>query len=112
VGVGRHQIGGELEILGLDQVDDARLVLGELGAPALLDALEVGRADHGALAALARQQDAALLERLAHAGDAELELVRRDPVGAAAARAQARIAVGVLELAAGKTSAPEKASIW
>ena len=64
--------------------------------------LEVGGGDHRALAALARQQDAALLERLAHAGDAELQLVVRDLVGAAAARAQARIAVGVLELAAGK----------
>ena len=98
----RHQVGRDLEVLGLHQIDDARLVLGELGAPALLDALEIGGGDQGALAALARQQDAALLERLAHAGDAELELVGRDLVGAGAACAQPRIAVGVLELAAGE----------
>jgi hypothetical protein len=55
-----------------------------------------------ALAALARQEDAALLEGLAHAGDAELQLLVGTLVGVGAARAQARIAVGVLELAAGK----------
>ncbi len=85
VGEGHHEVGGELEILGLDQVDDGRLVPGQLGAPALLDAQKVGGGDHGALAALAGQQDAAFLEGLAHAGDAEFELAISDPVGAAAA---------------------------
>ncbi len=56
----------------------------------------------GALAALARQQDAALLERLAHAGDAELQFGVTRLFSVAAARAQPRIAVGVLELAAGE----------
>ena len=102
MGVGHHHVGGELEILGLDQVDDAGLVLGELLAPAVLDALQVGGGDHRALAALARQKDAALLEGLAHAGDAELQLPGRDLVRAATTGAQARIAVGVLELAAGE----------
>ena len=108
----RHQIGRELEILRLDQVDDARLVLGELGPPALLDRLEVGGGDHVALAALARQQDAAFLERLAHAGDAELEFVGRDLVGAAAARLAACGSPSASSsLPPGNTSAPEKASM-
>ena len=102
MGVGHHHVGGELEVLGLDQVDDGGLVLGELLAPAVLDALEVGGGDHRALAALARQEDAALLEGLAHAGDAELQLLVGALVGMGAACAQARIAVGVLELAAGE----------
>ena len=56
-----------------------------------------------ALAALARQQDAAFLERLAHAGDAELQFVVAAIFSAPPQRAaQPRIAVGVLELAAGK----------
>ena len=45
VGEGHHEVGGDLEILGLDQVDDAGLVLGQLGAPLLLDALKVGGGD-------------------------------------------------------------------
>ena len=98
----RHQVGRDLEVFGLDEIDDARLVLGELGAPLLLDALEIGSGDQVALAALARQQDAAFLERLAHAGDAELELTGGDLVGAGAACLQLRIAVGLLQLAAGE----------
>ena len=65
-------------------------------------AFKVGGGDDGALAALARQQDAAFLEGLAHAGDPELQLAVADLVGTAAARAQPGIAVGVLQLAAGK----------
>ena len=106
VRIGRHQIGRDLEILGLDQIDDARLVLGELGAPALLDPLEVGGPDQGALAALAGQQDSAFLERLAHAGDAELELCIVDPVGATTPGPQRLVAIGLLELAAREDQRP------
>lgn len=99
---GRHELGRELEVLGLDQVEDAGFVLGKLGAPAFLDRLEIGGSDQRLLPALARQQHAALLERLAHAGDTELELIVADLVGAARAGAQALVAIGVLELAAGE----------
>ena len=62
--------------------------LASLARQRSLDGLEVGGGDQRALAALARQQDAAFLERLAHAGDAEFQLAVGDLVGAAAARAQ------------------------
>ena len=86
--VGHHQVGGDLEILGLNEIDDARLVLGELGAPALLDALEIGGGDQRLLAALAGEQHATFLERFAHARDTELELGIADLVGAGTAAAQ------------------------
>ncbi len=98
----RHEVGGDLEILGFGQVDDRRLVLGELGAPARLDTLQLGGRNHRPLAALARQQDAALLEGLTHAGDAEFQFGGAALFSTAAARAQPRIAVGILELATGK----------
>ena len=108
----RHEVGGDLEILGLDEIDDGRLVLGEPGAPARLDALEVGRGDQGPLAALAGQQDAAFLEGLAHAGDAELQLLGRQ-LSAPPQRARNRGSPSASSsLPPGKTSAPEKASIW
>ena len=97
-----HELGGEFQILRLDQIEDAGLVLGQLGAPAILDGLEVGRTDQGLLPALARQQDAALLERLAHARDPERQFRVGQAGRAAGPRTEFGVAIGLLELAAGK----------
>ena len=111
VGVRRHQVDGEFEILGLDQIDDAGLVLGEPVAPAPFDRLEFDRADQRALTPLASEQNAALLERLSHAGDAERQLLIGDAFRGARPGAKSRIAIGGLELAAGKDQRARKESI-
>src|SRR5258708_4253913 len=73
-----------------------------LGAPAVLDWFEVRRADQLLVAALMGEKDAAFLEGFADAGNAKLQLVVRQRSGTRRASAQLLVAVGVLELAAGK----------
>src|SRR5215468_4758103 len=94
VGVGHHEIGGELEVLRLDQVDDAGLVLGKLGAPALLDAVKIDGGHQGALAARNFSASSSILS-------APPQRARK--AGSPSASSS---------LPPGKTRAPEKASIW
>ncbi len=86
--------------------------LASFGAPARLDALELGRGDHRSLAAPAGEQDAAFLEGFSHAGHPELQFRVAALFQLGRRRGRSRGSPSASSsLPPGNTSAPEKASI-
>ena len=102
VGEAGERVGREFQVLGLRHLGHGGAVLLQREPPAVPERRQPVRPDERLAAALAGQQHARLLERLAHAGRADRERGVGKRPGAPAAGAEPGVAVGVLDLAAGK----------